>query len=243
MDEFDQIDDTTGFAAFLKSLSTNVPQVKFCIVGVAQDIRTLIAEHKSTDRLFAGGIVKLQSMSADELREIVDIAEQSIDNYLSFAEDAVSEMISLAQGHPYMMHLIGKFALRSAHRDGVTTISRERINETLRYIAESGADQVLEGRYKTAVVSSGQREIVLKAMAASQKGDDKEVFTGDAYRIALEQGVDNASQYVGQLVTEEYGEELEKVRERYYRFRDSLFAAYVLARPSLITRGEEPGVE
>ena len=58
-----------------------------------------------------------------------------------------------------------------------------------------------------------------------------EIHTKDAYTIALERDVDNASQYVGQLVLEEYGKEITKVRERFYRFNDSLFHAYVLARP------------
>ena len=39
IDEFDQISDPSGFASFLKAISTNVPKVKFCIVGVAQDIQ------------------------------------------------------------------------------------------------------------------------------------------------------------------------------------------------------------
>ena len=33
VDEFDRIKDPTGFASFLKSLATNVPTVKFCIVA------------------------------------------------------------------------------------------------------------------------------------------------------------------------------------------------------------------
>jgi hypothetical protein len=39
------------------------------------------------------------------------------------------------------------------------------------------------------------------------------------------------SVYVGQLVSEKYGAVLEKTRERYYRFKDSLFKAYAAARP------------
>src|SRR5690606_20056153 len=38
IDEFDQITDATGFASYLKSLATNTPGLKFCIVGVAQNI-------------------------------------------------------------------------------------------------------------------------------------------------------------------------------------------------------------
>ncbi len=91
---------------------------------------------------------------------------------------------------------------------------------------------MLEGKYRKAVASSLQREVVLKAMASVQD-DHNEIWTTNAYKVALDNEVDNASHYVGQLVTEEYGAEIEKIRERYYRFKDSLFHAYVLARPSI----------
>ena len=71
VDEFDRIGDPKGFASFLKSLATNVPKVKFCLVGVAQDIKELMKEHESTDRLFAGSIVRLPAMTDNELTDIV----------------------------------------------------------------------------------------------------------------------------------------------------------------------------
>jgi Cdc6-like AAA superfamily ATPase len=39
IDEFDQIAYPSGFASLLKSMATNVPKVKFCIVGVAHDLQ------------------------------------------------------------------------------------------------------------------------------------------------------------------------------------------------------------
>jgi hypothetical protein len=225
IDEFDQI----------KALSTNVPNVKFCIVGVAQDIRYLMKEHQSSDRLFAGTIISLPSMSAAELGEIIAIAESSIQNYLTFSKDAIARVVELAQGHPYMVHLIGKYALRTAYQSKSSIITAALIDDTLKSIAERAADPVLEARYKKAVASSEQREVVLKSLAETQAADG-EIWTTNAYKIALEQGVDNSSQYVGQLVTEEYGSEVEKLRERYYRFHDSLFAAYVRARPRLVLK-------
>ncbi|MGD1095065.1 MAG: hypothetical protein ABSB35_24125 [Bryobacteraceae bacterium] len=235
IDEFDQIADPTGFASFLKALATNVPKVKFCIVGVAQDIYNLMKEHQSSGRLFAGTVIPLPSMTPDELKEIIKIAEHDINDYLTFSPEAADRIAALAQGHPYMVHLIGKYALRTAYQKDVRRISAGSVDETLKAIAERGADPVLEGRYKKAVASSEQRETVLKALADTQAGDG-EVWTTNAYKVALEQGVDNASQYVGQLVTEEYGSEIEKLRERYYRFHDSLFAAYVRARPRLVQK-------
>lgn len=235
IDEFDQINDPTGFASFLKALSTNVPKVKFCIVGVAQDIYNLMKEHQSSDRLFAGTVISLPSMTSVELKEIIAIAEEYISNYVTFSPEASARIATLAQGHPYMVHLIGKYALRTAYRNGNRSISVDSVDLTLKAIAERGVDTALEGRYKKAVASSEQRETVLKALAETQAADG-EVWTTNAYKVALEQGVDNASQYVGQLVTEEYGSEIEKIRERYYRFHDSLFAAYVRARPRLVQK-------
>ena len=230
IDEFDQVGDPAGMAGLLKSLATNVRSVKFCLVGVARDIQNLMREHESTDRLFAGSIIHLPPMSEDELTEIVRIAEAAIAKHILFSEDATRRLTRLAQGHPYMVHLVGKYALRTEYQNGDSTIFENAIDQALRSIAERGADPVLEGRYKKAVGSSPQREVVLRALA-QVRGEDGECWTTNAYKIALDAGVDNPSQYVGQLVTDEYGAEIETVRERYYRFKDSLFAAYSLARP------------
>ncbi|MBD5780828.1 hypothetical protein IEN85_15110 [Pelagicoccus sp. NFK12] len=235
IDEFDQIKNKQGFATFLKALATNVPNVKFCIVGVAHDVQELIEEHESSDRLFAGGIIDLPSMSDAELEQIISDAEQSIDSYIRFDPNAKKELVRLSQGHPYMTHLIGKYVLRNAYRESGRDIGGPDIAKTLRAIAESGIDPILESRYKKAVASSRQREIVLRALSDVQK-DSVEIHTADAYKRALDEGVDNPSQFVGHLVTEDYGAEIVKTRERYYRFRDSLFAAYVSARPRVFKK-------
>lgn len=232
IDEFDQIDDPSGFASFLKALATNVPSVKFCLVGVAKDIQDLMKEHKSADRLFAGSVIGLKPMEPSELIEIVRTAESHVQNLIKFTEAATDKMVGLAAGHPYLIHLVGKFAFRDAYRNDLRIIDAEDIDRVIKSIAENESDPVLEGRYRKAVASSRQRETVLKALVRHQ--DDRgEIWTTDAYKTALDGGVENASQYVGQLVTDEFGAELEKVRERYYRFKDSLFAAYLSARPVL----------
>jgi Cdc6-like AAA superfamily ATPase len=232
IDEFDQISDPTGIGPFLKALATNTEKVKFCIVGVAKDIQDLMKEHESADRLFAGTIIALDPMSGNELKEIVSIAEHTTASYFTFSDASRNRLVHLAQGHPYLVHLIGKVAIREAYRKDQRVIDLADIDAALQSIAENGSDPVLEGRYRKAVASSSQRESVLKALAANE--DDRgEVWTTNAYKAALEVGVDNSSQYVGQLVTDEFGAEIERVRERYYRFKDSLFAAYVKARPPM----------
>lgn len=232
VDEFDQITDPSGIGPFLKAMATNTRKIKFCIVGVAMDIQELMKEHESADRLFAGTIIGLDPMSGNELGEIISIARQKALDFFEFSDEARSRLIGLAQGHPYLVRLVGKFAFRAANMSGQRIIDLHDIEAVLQSIAENGSDPVLEGRYRKAVASSKQRESVLKALSENQ--DDRgEVWTTEAYKSALEVGVENSSQYVGQLVTPEFGAEIEKVRERYYRFKDSLFAAYVKARPPM----------
>lgn len=232
IDEFDQIQDPSGFAKLIKSIATNLPGLKFCIVGVAQDIQNLMKEHESTDRLFAGSVINLPSMNKNELNEIIDTAEQSIRKFIVFDETAREKLIELANGHPYIIHLIGKQALRSAYLEPTYELDEGYILKILSEIAEKEVDPVLEGRYKRAVASSYQREAVLKSLfEVIQK--DGEILTTDAYKVAIDFDVDNPSQYVGHLVSDDYGAEIVKIRERYYRFRDSLFATYVKARPWL----------
>jgi hypothetical protein len=129
-----------------------------------------------------------------------------------------------------MVHLLGKHALRHAYRVKNEKIDPKDIEQTLKSIAENETDPILEGRYKKAIASSLQREAVLKALANKHKADG-EILTSEAYKLAFDRGVENPSQYVGQLVTDDYGAEIVKVRDRIYRFRDSLFLAYVKARP------------
>ncbi|WP_156114398.1 ATP-binding protein [Paracoccus sanguinis] len=232
IDEFDQIQDRSGFAGFIKALATNAPGIKFCIVGVAKDIQDLMREHQSSDRLFSGSIITLEAMPDSELVEIIRIAEREINGAIKFSADATERVVMLANGHPYLVHLIGKFALRDAFLGKKTLIELSDIDAVLSSIAENQRDPVLEGRYRSAVLSSKQREGVLKSLAKHQDGHG-EIFTTEAYKTALDHGIDNASHYVGQLVTDEYGAEIEKIRDRHYRFKDSLFAAYVSARPPM----------
>lgn len=230
VDEFDQIKDTKGFASYLKSLATNTPGLKFCIVGVAQNIQELMKEHQSSDRLFAGSIINLPSMDSEELITIIKTAEESIDNHITFDDTAIQKIVSLSKGHPYIVHLLGKQTLLKAFLEPMYVVDEFYIENVLKSIAEREADPVLEGRYKKAVASSKHREIVLKAFASSVKGE--EIYTSDAYRNTDDE-VENPSQYVGQLVTEDYGAEIIKIRDRYYRFKDSLFQTYVSFRPNI----------
>jgi Cdc6-like AAA superfamily ATPase len=234
IDEFDQIEDPSGFAKLLKSLATNIPApgIKFCIVGVAQDIKNLMKEHESVDRLFTDGVIELPYMSENELNEIISNAESSINKTIQFDTSARKKMIELASGHPYFIHLFGKVALDIADSGHQNTIDENTIDKAIKRIAEEGIDPNLESRYKKCISSSYQREEVLKFLAANIQTDGEIPISEMQTKVSI----DNPSSYVGQLTTEEFGAEISKIREKYYRFKDSLFAAYTKARPCLTSK-------
>ena len=89
-------------------------------------------EHPSADRLFAGSVIPLPSMSPEELNEIVGIAEREIDSFITFSQEARNRLVSLAQGHPYMVHLIGRYALRHAYNGDRDLVTDQDVDSILR---------------------------------------------------------------------------------------------------------------
>jgi hypothetical protein len=76
-------------------------------------------------------------MSELELAEIVAGAEAAVHRYLSFDPEAVKKLTRLAEGHPYMVHLIGKYAFRRAWRTSQREIHPADIQATLEDVASS----------------------------------------------------------------------------------------------------------
>lgn len=229
VDEFDRIGDRTGISSLLKALGPE--KVTFALVGVATTIQDLIAEHESVARQLADGAVHVEPMNDAELREIISRAMAALDNKFHFEEAAVKWIVSIARGHPFYVHLVGRHALLRAISSGTNAVSEEIARAALAEIALKGSAPIQEALYKTAIGHSYIREFVLKRFA-SQTQD--EIHTTELYAgISKELGIDPSavSVYVGQLASAKYGSVLAKSRDRYYQFGDSLFKAYAAARP------------
>lgn len=229
VDEFDRIRDRTGIASLLKTLGPE--KITFALVGVATTIQDLIAEHESVARQLADGAVHVEPMSDAELHEIIARAMRALGGKYSFDKAAADWMVSIARGHPFYVHLVGKHALLRALAAGSTIVTEQTARDALAEIALKGSAPIQEALYKTATGHSYVREFVLKRFA-SQTQD--EIHTTELYAgIAKELSIDPSavSVYVGHLASEKYGAVLAKSRDRYYRFPDSLFKAYAAARP------------
>ena len=229
IDEFDRIGDKSGIASILKALGPE--KITFALVGVASDVRELIADHESVARQIADGTVFVPPMDPDELAEIITRAMAAIDNKYSFELAAITWITTIARGHPFYVHLVGKHALLRAISQKTDVVTEAIAREALADIAFKGSAPIQEAAYKKAVGHSYIREHILKTFAAV---DADEVYTTDLYaNIAKELNIDPSaiSVYVGQLASEKYGGVFERTRDRYYQFKDSLFKAYAAARP------------
>lgn len=234
VDEFDRVVDRRGLASLLKTLSST--PVKFALVGVSTNIQELITEHESVARQLADGVVNVPPMGDSDLREIINLAERHIDSRITFSEEARDWMVSIARGHPFYVHLVGKHALLKALGQKSSRVDLNIAEQAMSDIALKGSAPIQESLYKTAIGHSYVREVILKGLAGVR---EEEIHTTELYaNLAKELKIDPGaiSVYVGHLASDKYGGVIEKTRDRYYCFKDSLFKAYAAARPYQLSR-------
>lgn len=237
IDEFDRIPDKRGLASLLKTLGPL--GVKIALIGVATNVQDLILDHESVARQLSDGSVHVPPMTDLEMNEIFDRAEAVLEARYQFSPEARAWIIGVAKGHPFYVHLIGKHALLRTIANGETVVSAGAGQAALQEIALKGSAPIQESAYKTAIGHSYIREYLLKEFSAV---DSEEIHTTELYAkvsSALRIDPGAVSVYVGQLASEKYGGVLERTRDRYYRFRDSLFKAYAAARPRLLQPGDQ----
>lgn len=199
----------------------------------------LISDHESVVRQLTDGAIPVPPMGKGELAEIITLAMSALKDKYSFHLGAITWITNIARGHPFYVHLIGKHALLRAISQKSDVVTEEIAKEALADIAFKGAAPVQEALYKKAVGHSFVRETILKRFASVESD---EIYTTDLYAgIAQELGIDASaiSVYVGQLAGDKYGAVIEKVRDRYYQFKDSLFKAYAAVRPFERKKGDK----
>lgn len=213
----------------------------FALVGVAQNVQELITEHESVARQLTGGTIQVPPMNPHQLNEIFDRAEHLMEREYWFNREARDWIVEISRGHPFYIHLVGKHALLEAVRQGSSEVTRSIAQDALSEIALKGSAPIQEHTYKNAIGHSYTREVILKRFA--ERAED-EIHTTELYAsLSKSLGIEPSavSVYVGQLASDSYGGVLQKTRDRYYRFGDSLFKAYAAARPYERTPADQEG--
>jgi Cdc6-like AAA superfamily ATPase len=134
IDEFDRLadeDDRLLFADTIKALSDQLPNATIVLIGVADDVEQLVAEHQSIERALVQ--IHMPRMSIDELSEI--IVNGLTGARVRIDADALATLTQAAEGLPHYAHLFGQLAGRIALEDLRTTVrvadAEEAVSETL----------------------------------------------------------------------------------------------------------------
>lgn len=232
VDELDRVRDKAGLASTIKALSSQ--DLKFMLVGIAQDWSDLLLDHVSLERQIAP--VRVPRMQAAELAQIVDLAVDDLQSHgldISFSSGARKRIVSIAAGFPWFVHVVGQAAVLSGAEDGVNEIDEDRVTRSIRELVRNRFAQHFADAYQRAVRDSVNRELTLRVFAGWRSTD---IPTASVYPILRGLGVSNPAVYRGHLAREEYGSVIMTpgYQDRgLIRFRNEMFKQYIFMVPSL----------
>ncbi len=243
IDEFDRLVDipsTTLFADTIKTLSDHLVRATVVIVGVADTVDELIAEHQSVERALVQ--ILMPRMSVDELSEIVRRMRREPLN-IAIDEEVVSRIARLSRGLPHYTHLLAQEAARHAVlitddlRD--LAVSLEDIERAVELSLQKARESVTS-IYQRATFSPRTtlyREVLLAC--ALLHGDDFGYFTAGDVRKPLSSimgrryEIPAFAAHLKDLSSTKRGPVLQRsgeTRRQRYRFLNPLLQPYVVMR-------------
>lgn len=152
IDEFDRMPNGKNgvlFADTIKTLSDHAVPGTVILVGVADNVDQLIAEHQSIERALVQ--VRLQRMSPLELSELVENALSAL--RMEIDDDALEDICALSQGLPHYTHLLGLHSAREAIDSGIRRISLSHVDTAIAK-AIANAQQSIINAYHRATMSA-----------------------------------------------------------------------------------------
>jgi len=226
VDEFDTIEDKSGFSSIVKACSSDF--VKFGVIGIASNISELIKDHSSINRQI--DFINVPLMPEFERLQIIRRAEYRVDRLIEFDDDAMNEVCEKSEGFPYFVHLLGKEAMLLAYERGSSRVSMDDVETLSTNIANGRLTNIFENVYHESVKNSPQREMLLKLFAEE---DNNEISSEKIYALAKDMEITNPSQLMKQLTSPDNSMTspvLTKIRDKYYRFSDPVFKVYARIR-------------
>ncbi|MCB1421367.1 MAG: AAA family ATPase [Nitratireductor sp.] len=238
-DEFDKLRDALSrelFANLIKYLYDYSLNTTIILVGVAEDVSSLIADHQSLDRALAQ--IKLNRMSDTELNDVIDTRLGK--TRLELDGDARWTVITLSRGLPYFTQMLTKYAAKAAIDERSLIIKPSHVRAAMdRFIVE--ADQSFQDAYSLATDSPQKGHLfkeVLLACALAQT-DQSGFFTPTNVIEPLSGIVGQRKQHahfsrhLSEFISEDRGKVLmRRGHERNYRFRfrDPMMQPYVIIK-------------
>jgi nucleoside-triphosphatase THEP1 len=151
IDEVDRIGDkqatTSLLADTIKTLSDHSIDTTLILVGVADSIDELIAEHRSTERALVQ--IHMPRMSDEELFEILDKALSQVD--MTIDEDAKLRIARLSKGLPHYTHLLGQNASLTALGADRKNIAKQDITFAIKRSLELAQASIISSYHKATI--------------------------------------------------------------------------------------------
>lgn len=237
IDEFDRISDPGTpilMADTIKMLADNAVEATLVVVGVADDVDSLISQHSSIERALAQ--IAMPRMSAGEIADIYRTGFARVD--IRPDVDATSLLVSLPQGLPHFAHMLGQEAARPVIMEGTDTLNVDQVRMAVTTSCSS-SDASMVRTYVDATTSSHKTlfKDVLLACALTDT-DELGFFSPINVRPTLErilgQALDQA-RYARHLVQfcNERGPLLERRGGEHrwrYRFINPMMRPYIVMR-------------
>jgi len=236
-DEFDRISDQATkkvMSHTIKAFSDTPIAATIVLVGVADDINTLVEEHQSVTRNISE--IKMPRMSKEELNEILNGRYKKIG--MTIEGDARWKIVTLSRGLPEFVHALGRASALNAISERRLIIKEADVDAGIKEtLAQS--DQSANAVYRKAIDSNKKnalyRQVILACAIA--KADEEGKFTPkdvvEPLSGILGRRVDiaNFQNHLGAFSSDERGGILErhgKERSYKYRFRNPKMQPFVI---------------
>ena len=238
LDEFDQVQNAAtreAMANTIKNLSDRSVRATVILVGIADSVEQLVADHESVSRCLRH--VPMHRMFSSELREIVDKRLARLG--MTIQPDAMAQIVAISRGLPHYTHLVGQRSAKTALTRQSLVVDLDDVDAAMPE-SVGQINQVIVRQYHQATISPRKENLykdVLLAAALSQI-DDLGYFAPADLQIPLarvmgrdETKVSLFGQHLKNLCEADHGRILEAVgvsRKYRYRFSEPMMQPFIL---------------
>lgn len=236
IDEFDRLDISArrAFADCIKALSDHSVRATVLLVGVADSVDQLIAEHYSVQRALAQ--VRMPRMSSKELQSLLTNGAMKLG--MTMQPAARGRIVKLSQGLPHYAHLLALNAVRSAIDRESFEVSTDDVHAALDKALTNTQQSVLT-TYETAVRSARKDNLFAKVLLSCAMADTNELgeFAAQDVREHLSAiagrryEIPSFAQHLKEFTEDKRGPVLTKsgiARLYRYKFTEPLLQPYVI---------------
>jgi Cdc6-like AAA superfamily ATPase len=239
LDEYDRITDrsvATLVSDTIKALSDFGVGASILIVGVAESVDKLIEGHQSIERALVQ--IPMPRMSHEEIQQIFEKGCARLGMELDAS--ARAHLVNLAQGLPYIAHLLALHSSRAALEENSLVIRREHVDRGIQDSLEQWQQSIKSDYYdatKSQQPGSIFREVLLACALAEV--DELGYFTAASVRSPLrsitdrEYDIPNFSRHLKEFSEKSRGAVLQRTGEKRrlrYRFSSPLMRPYVIIK-------------